>query len=182
MICYIQKVDRSKNLKTNFLVQCSERKCSANGCLRDRPTPVCVLILFGEQQAFVTWSGTVLAIERLQSRFFDEKLTIVLWTSPASLDTMMGLLWVVGNCEAKWGQVMVTWYNCRLVIGQHKSRDTIAALSLVNSSHVMRLLVYYWSTLLQSDTLVQGPTQGCCFLAVETHFLMVKANRLLHTK
>ena len=34
------------------------------------------------------------------------------------LDTMMGLLWVLGNCEAKWGQVselMVTWYNCNWV-------------------------------------------------------------------
>ena len=53
----------------------------ANGCLRYRLTPVCASILFGEQKTLVTRSGTVLAIEKLQSIFFDAKLEIVFWKS-----------------------------------------------------------------------------------------------------
>ena len=106
--------------RTNNMKDVVRGGLGANGCLRYRLTPVCASILFREQQTLVTWSRTVLAIEKLQSIFFDAKLEIVFWKSLFSLDTTMGLLWVLGNCEAKWGQVselMVTWYNCNWVFG-----------------------------------------------------------------
>ena len=67
------------------------------------------------------------------------------------------------------------------------SRDTIAGLWLVNTSHVIQLqachwstqlLVYYWSTLLQSDTLAQG----CCFFGSRDPFFNDQSKSLVTHK